>query len=72
MAHVSIEITKWFLNQTVFLTNHPTIELDPNSDSFKKYANDPLLKKDQEFKKYFKSNKFSKMLLLATQTLEKY
>jgi len=72
MAHVNLEITKWFLNQTVLLNKHPTIELDPNSDSFKKYANDPLLQKDQIFKKYFFSNKFKKWLLIATKTLDHY
>ena len=72
MAHVSLEITKWFLNQTILYSRHPEIELDENSDSYKKYLSDPFLKKDQEFKKNFFSNKLKKDVLLATQTLEKY
>jgi len=72
MAHVSLEITKWFLNQAILYSRHPEIELDENSESFKKYLNDPLLKKDKDFKKKFQSNKFRKELTMATKILENY
>ena len=72
MAHISLEITKWFLNQTILYSRHPEIELNENSESFQKYLNDPLLKKDQEYKKKFTTNKFVKAITIATKTLENY
>jgi len=72
MAHVSIEITKWFLNQTILFSRHPEIEINPDSESFKKYREDPLLKKDQHFKKKFMKDEFKRELKLAVKTLEKY
>jgi len=72
MAFVNLEITKWFLNQTIWLSKHPEIELNENSESFKKYRDDPLRKKDQEFKKKFLTPKFKKAAIIATKTLESY
>jgi len=72
MALVNLEITKWFLNQTIWLSRHPEIELNENSESFKKYRDDPLRKKDQEYKKKMLSPKFKKAATIATKTLESY
>jgi len=72
LSWVSLEITKWFLNQIMLYSKHPEIELDENSESYKKYASDPLLKKDQEFKKLFGKSKFLTKITIATKTLENY
>jgi len=46
--------------------------LNENSESFKKYRDDPLRKKDQEYKKKMLSPKFKKAATIATKTLESY
>ena len=57
ITYFALSIVKWYLNQSILLSNHKKISTDPESASYKNYINDPLHKKDLEFRRSFKKPK---------------
>jgi len=72
VAHVILEITKWYLNQTVLLSKHEHIDTDETSTSYQNFIKDPRFKKGHEFKKQFQTTKFKKQTKLVLKLLKTY
>lgn len=72
LSFYSLNSTKWYLNQTILYTKYTTISTDPESESFQKFTNDPLHKKDLEFKKSFMKPKTKTKFSIAYKIIEKY
>ena len=57
---------------TVLDKKNPTIIDDVNSESFQRYVNDPLFKKQQELQAAINTPKFMKIRSVATSILDQY
>ena len=72
LAYTTLKMAQFNFNDVQLHNRHREIEVDPDSESYKNYVNDPLFKKRIEFQKLTRSNSFLKQRLIADNALKKF
>jgi len=72
LAYVTLIMAQFNFNDVQLHNKHREIDVDPESESFKKYVNDPLFKKRVEFQQISKSGIFLKKRMIGDIALRKF
>ena len=72
LAYVQLNMIGFNFNQYQLHNKHREIDVDPSSESYQNYVNDPLFKERVEFQKISKSRTFNTKIILAQSVLKKF